>query len=236
MVETRPVRFAARHTTTVEAFDIPVAPSPHFGYTWSKRGIDIVAASALLLLLSPLLLLACIAIKLTSPGPLFFRQERYGRGGRTFRIWKLRTMVAEAEDRIAEAQEHLSAHGHDSNHHGPAFKSKDDPRVTPLGRVLRRTSLDEIPQLFNVLQGSMSLVGPRPLVRAEVDELTPEQVRRHAVKPGITCIWQTSGRSRVPYEQRMQMDLAYVDHRSLWLDLWLLLKTPLSVLKGDGAY
>ena len=207
---------------------------PHPGYTLSKRVIDVVGSLLLLAVLSPLLVGVAVIIRLTSRGPIIFRQERVGLDRRSFRAYKFRSMYRDAERRAAELRE-LAEGGSLSAVDAPAFKSAEDPRVTPIGRFIRKFSIDELPQLFNVLGGSMSFVGPRPLVQLEADQLTPEADVRHRVKPGITCIWQVSGRSEIAFDQRMAMDLEYVRRRSLWLDLLLLLKTPWVVFTARGA-
>jgi exopolysaccharide biosynthesis polyprenyl glycosylphosphotransferase len=194
-----------------------------------KRMIDVLLSAVLLVLLSAALLAAAIAIKLSSPGPVFFLQERIGLNKRKFRIYKLRTMVSNAEELQAglERRNELS---------GPVFKIKEDPRITPIGRFLRRSSIDELPQLFNVLKGDMSLVGPRPLpVRDYAGFNEDWQRRRFSVKPGITCLWQVNGRSGISFDQWMLLDLQYMDEWSLWLDLKILAKTIPAVFKGAGA-
>ncbi|HJT35772.1 MAG TPA: sugar transferase [Pirellulales bacterium] len=194
-----------------------------------KRALDVFGAGTGLLLLSPLMALLAAAVKLSSPGPVFFRQRRAGRGGRPFVIYKFRTMVADAE---ARQRELLSLNEQD----GPAFKIKRDPRVTRLGRLLRATSLDELPQLFNVLRGDMSLVGPRPLPCHESDACIGWRRRRLEVTPGLTCIWQVRGRSRVSFDEWMRMDLRYSGSRSLRHDLKLLIQTVWAVVRGTGAH
>ena len=194
-----------------------------------KRGLDIVVSSLLLILLLPLFIVVAIAIKLTSPGPLLFTQERIGINKRRFHVYKFRTMIPNAETLISrlEVQNEVS---------GPVFKIKDDPRITPIGRILRRTSIDEMPQLLNVLQGDMSLVGPRPLPVRDYEGFNKDwQRRRFSVRPGITCLWQVNGRSAIPFEQWMLLDLQYMDEWSLWLDFKILAKTVPAVLKGSGA-
>jgi lipopolysaccharide/colanic/teichoic acid biosynthesis glycosyltransferase len=223
------------HTATAPALGVSRAAAPHAGYEVAKRALDVVAAFALLIVASPALLAIALAVKWTSPGPVFFRQERYGLGGQPFSMLKFRTMVADAEQQ-AEALRAAALNGEIRAIDAPAFKSADDPRVTAVGRVLRRYSLDEIPQFLNVLKGDMTLVGPRPLVAAEALRVPADATVRHSVKPGLTCIWQTSGRSRVSYDERMAMDVEYVRTRSLKLDLILLLKTPLAAIRGDGAF
>ncbi len=193
-----------------------------------KRGIDIVGASIGLLILSPLLVLLAGAIKLTSPGPVFFRQRRSGLAGREFSIVKFRTMVNDAE---SQKHELLDMNEQD----GPAFKIANDPRVTYLGRWLRKTSVDELPQLWNVLRGEMSLVGPRPLPCQETACCERWQRRRLDVTPGLTCIWQVEGRSRVSFAEWARMDIRYIASRSFWRDAILLLRTAPAVLLRRGA-
>ena len=194
-----------------------------------KRALDISISLLLLLALAPLLAVVVLAIKLTSPGPIFFRQERIGLNKRRILIYKFRTMVSNAEKLMAK----LEAHNEVS---GPVFKIKNDPRVTRIGRFLRRSSIDELPQLFNVLKGDMSLVGPRPLPVRDYQGFNEDwQRRRFSVKPGITCLWQVNGRSSISFDQWMLLDLQYMDEWSLWLDLKILAKTVPAVLKGAGA-
>jgi len=194
-----------------------------------KRVLDAAVAAALLLVLSPLFLAVAIGIRLGGPGPVFFVQPRVGRNKRLFRMVKFRTMVVGAETRQAEL-EHLNEAA------GPVFKMTSDPRVTPLGRFLRRTSIDELPQLLNVLAGDMSLVGPRPLPVRDVDGFDQDwQRRRFSVRPGLTGLWQVSGRSSVPFERWMELDMRYIDQWSLWLDLRILAATIPAVLRGTGA-
>ena len=194
-----------------------------------KQALDIVLAAAALALLSPVLLLTCLAILLTMGRPLLFVQHRSGLNGRVFSMLKFRTMVRGAE----EQRDKLAAGGNEMS--GPVFKLKEDPRVTPLGRLLRSTSLDELPQLINVLRGEMSLVGPRPLPTKEQEQIRGWQQRRLSMKPGITGIWQVSGRNTVDFEDWMRMDLEYVDNWSLALDARLLLQTIPAVLSRKGA-
>ena len=194
-----------------------------------KRGIDVLLAGGLLIALMPVMLLIGLAIRIESAGPILFVHERIGLNKRKFRFIKFRSMVADAEERQA-ALEHLN------EVEGPVFKIRQDPRVTRVGRVLRRTSLDELPQLFNVLTGDMSLVGPRPLPRRDVDLFDPGvQRRRFSVKPGLTCLWQVSGRSNVPFAKWLELDLWYIGNWSLALDLKILLRTVPAVLRGTGA-
>jgi len=181
------------------------------------RAFDIVIAAAALAILSPLLLAAAIAIKLTSRGPVIYRQRRAGLAGKEFEMWKLRTMV-QGSDPVGVGK----------------VVYRDDPRVTATGRLLRRTSFDEIPNLVNVLRGEMSIVGPRPTIKAQVDGYTPHQKRRHEVLPGITGWAQVQGRAGIPWEERIELDVWYVDHRGPLLDLRILAKTAWLVLSGQG--
>jgi lipopolysaccharide/colanic/teichoic acid biosynthesis glycosyltransferase len=192
-----------------------------------KRCVDVVLGSVLLVLAAPVVAALALAVARDGHSP-WFRQVRAGRHGRPFRMWKLRTMVPDAASRRAE----LDAFNEVA---GPAFKMRRDPRVTPLGHWLRRWSLDELPQLWHVVRGEMSLVGPRPALPDEVARYTRAQRRRLAMRPGLTCIWQVSGRSDLDWDTWMRMDLAYVDEWSPWLDLWLLLRTVPAVLTGRGA-
>ncbi len=193
-----------------------------------KRVLDIVVSAAGLLLLSPLLALIALLIKATSPGPVLFSQERVGLHGRRFRCHKFRTMVVGAEGMQRDL-----AHLNEAD--GPVFKIRNDPRVTPVGRFLRKFSLDELPQLWNVLVGDMSLVGPRPPIPSEVEKYERWQRRRLSMRPGITCLWQISGRSELDFETWMRLDLQYIDHWSLTLDFVILLKTVPAVLSARGA-
>ena len=194
-----------------------------------KGAIDYVGAFLLLVLLLPAGLLVALAIKRDSPGPVFYRQERVGRGGEHFRIWKFRTMRVGADRELAE----LSS---DNERSGPLFKMKADPRVTRVGAHLRRLSLDEVPQLINVLSGHMSLVGPRPPLRSEVDQYDVHVHRRLLVKPGMTGLWQVSGRSDLDWDETVRLDLYYVENWSVALDAMILWKTVFEVVKGRGAY
>jgi len=194
-----------------------------------KRVLDVSVSLTLLLLCAPILLLTALAIKLTSPGPIFFTQRRLGLNKRPFSIYKFRTMVPGAEQKLREL-EHLNEVS------GPVFKIKADPRITPIGKMLRKTSIDELPQLFNVLEGAMSLVGPRPLPIRDYEGFNEDwQRRRFSVRPGITCLWQINGRNSIPFETWMQLDLQYIDKWSLWLDFQILARTIPAVLRGSGA-
>ena len=194
-------------------------------YEFFKRSIDIVCSLFGLVLLSPILLIIMVLIKLESKGPVIFSQERVGRYGNKFKMYKFRSMVVNAEELKAKlaAQNEMS---------GPMFKMKDDPRVTKVGKFIRKTSLDEIPQLVNVLKGDMSLVGPRPSLPKEVEQFEVWMHRRHDVKPGLTCYWQVSGRNNIDFEDWMKLDVKYVEERSFWGDIKLIFKTVF-VLFGD---
>jgi len=194
-----------------------------------KKGIDLVGAVVAFLVFGPLVMLpAAIIIKLTSPGPVLFKQVRCGLHGRLFTMYKFRSMVTNAEQLKSE----LEAFNEMS---GPVFKLAKDPRVTRFGRFIRKTSIDELPQLFNVLKGEMSLVGPRPPIPSEVEKYDPWQRRRLSMKPGLTCLWQISGRNRIGFDEWMRLDLKYIDSWSLWLDFQILLRTIPVVIVGFGA-
>jgi len=194
---------------------------------FSKRAVDVAGAAAGIVALAPVFVICALAVKLTSRGPVFFRQPRVGQSERLFDCLKFRTMRVGAHAQ----QELLRAN---STQDGPAFKIPQDPRVTPVGRFLRKFSLDELPQLFNVLVGDMSLVGPRPPIPTEVDKYTWWQRRRVSVKPGLTCVWQVYGRNRVSFKRWVEMDLYYIDNWSLWLDLKLIAHTFRAVMRGTG--
>lgn len=194
-----------------------------------KRAMDITVAIGALVVSAPLIALAALGIACVSPGSPFFTQERVGRDGRAFRLFKLRTMIEGA---------HLI---HDELHpfsevDGPVFKIRNDPRLHPLGKMLRRTSIDELPNLFNVLRGDMSIVGPRPPLPREVARYDAFARRRLTVKPGITCLWQISGRSNLSFDEWMRLDNTYIDTWSPWGDFVILLKTVPAVLRGEGAH
>ena len=196
----------------------------------AKRALDVVGSALGLIVLLPVLLVLALLSKLTSRGPILFAQERCGLGGRRFRFYKLRTMVQDAEARKAALESR-------NEMKGPIFKIRCDPRITPLGRVLRKLSLDELPQLWNVLRGDMSLVGPRPPTPNEVERYTARQVQRLSVMPGITGLWQVSGRSDiVDFERWVDLDLRYAQTWSMWLDLRILLKTVVVVALVRGAH
>ena len=196
-------------------------------YQSVKRTLDVVGAFGLLVLFSPLMAGTWLVLFVTTRGKPIFRQVRLGYRGRPFTVYKFQTMVPDAA---------LIQHQVKNEKDGPIFKNRHDSRITPIGRFLRSTSIDEMPQLFNVLAGQMSLVGPRPPICKEVTQYEPWQRRRLAVKPGLTCLWQVSGRSEIAFEQWVRMDLWYTRHQSLLVDLGLLLRTPWSVLSRHGAY
>lgn len=196
---------------------------------FAKRGMDIVLSLIALVVLAPILIAAMVAVRLSSPGPALFVQERIGLGGKPFKMLKIRSMHADAE-RQRERYEALNECD------GPVFKLRRDPRITTVGRVLRKFSLDELPQLVNVLRGEMSLVGPRPPLPVEWATYGDLERRRLLVTPGITGIWQVSGRSDIDFSEWIEMDLAYIRSWSLWLDLALLVRTIPAVLSGRGAY
>ena len=194
-----------------------------------KRLLDFTLAIILLFLLLPLFLLIPLLIKITSTGPVFFVQERVGLSKRRFRLYKFRTMVSDAEKMQSELEQFNEVSG-------PVFKINDDPRITKVGKLLRKTSLDELPQLFNVLRGDMSLVGPRPLPERDYNGFDHDwHRRRFSVRPGITCLWQIGGRNGIPFDRWMELDMEYIDNWSLWMDLKILLGTIPAVLKGSGA-
>ena len=204
-------------------------PRPEGWPMVAKRTLDLVGSGVLLVLLSPLLAVVALLIRRSSNGPVFFLQERVGYNKRTFKIYKFRTMVPDAEKLQAELEDQNEAGG-------PVFKIKDDPRITPIGKFLRRSSIDELPQLINVFKGDMSLVGPRPLPVRDYQGFNEDwQRRRFSVRPGITCLWQVTGRSSITFDQWMRLDLQYLDEWSFWLDLKILARTVPAVLKGSGA-
>ncbi|MFO0808797.1 MAG: sugar transferase [Gemmataceae bacterium] len=196
-----------------------------------KRIIDLVGTLLMTIALTPFLLLIAALIKGHDGGPILFWQTRVGRKGRCFAFPKFRSMVVNAEDLLEKVKGH--------NHHGDdgiTFKMKRDPRVTPIGRFIRKYSIDELPQLWCILMGDMSLVGPRPPLPREVDLYSPAQLRRLEVAPGLTCLWQVEGRGDLPFEKQVELDVRYVETRSLWLDFKLLFRTIPAVLAGKGAY
>ena len=195
-------------------------------YIVSKRIIDIIGSLAGLIFLSPLFLIVAILIKLEDPkGKVFFSQERNGKYPATFKMYKFRSMVHNAEELLEKLKDQ-------NEQTGPVFKMKEDPRITRVGKFIRKTSIDELPQLFNVLMGDMSLVGPRPPIPREVEQYTTYQMQRLGVKPGLTCLWQVGGRNSVDFDGWVELDIEYIQKRSLWLDIKLIIKTVF-VLFGD---
>ena len=196
-------------------------------YLFIKRSIDIICSLAGIIVLSPIFLIVAVLIKIEDPkGSIFFCQERNGQHPNTFKMYKFRSMVNNAEELLKDLQ-------HKNEQTGPAFKMADDPRITKVGKFIRKTSLDELPQLFNILKGDMSLVGPRPPIPREVREYNSYQMQRLLVKPGLTCIWQVSGRNNIGFDEWVDMDLEYIKTRNLLLDIKLILKT-VKVLFGDS--
>ena len=196
-----------------------------------KRGLDIIGSIGAMCLFSPIFILTALLIKLEDGGPVFFRQQRVGAGGRLFGIWKFRSMVINAD----QIKDHLLQ----DNQHGQAgvtFKMKNDPRITKVGKWIRKLSIDEFPQFYNVLHGDMSLVGPRPPVPREVATYQASHLRRLRVKPGITCLWQIGGRADIDFEGQVRLDLQYIRSSSVLFDIVILLKTLPAVLFGKGAY
>lgn len=199
------------------------------GYRVTKRAFDLIVGSGILFLLLPVIPLVALMIRLDSAGPVFYRQERVGMGGRPFRFYKFRSMRADSDRLRAELEAHNELKG-------PAFKMKNDPRVTAVGQFLRRSSLDEIPQIFNVLKGDMSIVGPRPALPSEVARYEAWHRRRLDVKPGITCLWQVAGRSQVGFDEWMRLDIEYMSRRSMRTDVAIFVKTIPAVIARRGAY
>lgn len=195
-------------------------------YIFCKRAMDIIGSLAGIILLSPLLLIIAIAIKIDDPkGSIIFSQQRCGEDNKLFQMYKFRSMVSNAEELLEELRSQ-------NEMDGPVFKIKDDPRITKVGKFIRKTSVDELPQLFNILKGDMSIVGPRPAIPHEVAEYNDYQRQRLLVKPGLTCIWQVSGRNSIGFDEWVDMDLEYIEKRNLWMDIKLIFKT-VGVLFGD---
>ena len=195
-------------------------------YLFFKRAMDIIGSLCGIILLSPLLIIVALAIKIEDPkGSIFFSQQRCGKDNKLFPMYKFRSMVSNAEELLEELMEH-------NEMDGPVFKIKDDPRITRVGKFIRKTSIDELPQLFNIFMGHMSIVGPRPAIPHEVAEYSHYHKQRLLVKPGLTCIWQVSGRNSIGFDEWMEMDLEYIEKRDLWMDIKLIFKT-VGVLFGD---
>jgi lipopolysaccharide/colanic/teichoic acid biosynthesis glycosyltransferase len=213
----------------------PVAAS-HVGslrfsaYEFVKRGLDIVASLGALIVLAPFLALIALAVKLQDGGSILYAHTRVGKNGRHFRFYKFRSMIRDADrlkSQLASLNEHTDPR---------TFKIKRDPRITPIGRIIRRYSLDELPQFFNILKGDMTLVGPRPALPCEVALYSAEDKRRLEVTPGLTCLWQIRGRGNLPFSQQVQLDIEYIEKRGLLLDLEILAQTLPAVVSGRGAY
>ena len=217
----------ATPATEVLPFETP-APEG-FYLRFGKRALDVVGSFGALLVLMPVVALLALIVKLTSHGPVLYRSTRIGKGGQPFTFYKLRSMVKDAELK----RQHIS---HMNEADGPVFKIARDPRITGIGRFMRSTSLDEVPQFWNVLKGDMSLVGPRPPIPQEVAQYEPWQLRRLDVHPGLTCLWQISGRSRIGFQEWMRLDLEYIKHQSFMMDIKILLRTIPAVLSREGAY
>lgn len=201
----------------------------HQIYLFIKRLMDIVGASIGIIITAPIMLVVATLVKLEDPkGPILFSQMRNGEYPKTFKMYKFRSMYVDAEERLEELM-HLNEQS------GPAFKIKEDPRITKVGRFIRKTSLDELPQLFNVLKGDMSLVGPRPALPREVEQYTTYQKQRLFVKPGLTCIWQVSGRNNIGFDEWVELDIQYIKTRNLWLDIKLILLTIPAMLGDENA-
>lgn len=196
-------------------------------YEFFKRATDIVCSGLAIVVLSPLLAAVATAVK-SDKGPALFSQTRIGRDGIPFKMYKFRSMCVDAEAKKAELQSKNEADG-------PVFKMENDPRVTPVGKIIRRTSLDELPQLFNIFKGDMSIVGPRPPLENEVEEYTSYDIQRLKVKPGLTCVWQCSGRSNVGFREWMDMDMEYIKNRNYFYDWFIIFKTVPAVLRSEGA-
>ena len=195
-------------------------------YLFFKRAMDIIGSLCGIILLSPLLIIVALAIKIEDPkGSVFFSQKRCGKDNKLFPMYKFRSMVSNAEELLEELMEH-------NEMDGPVFKIKEDPRITRVGKFIRKTSIDELPQLFNILRGDMSIVGPRPAIPHEVAEYSHYHKQRLLVKPGLTCIWQVSGRNSIGFDEWVDMDLEYIEKRNLWMDIKLIFKT-VGVLFGD---
>jgi len=207
--------------------------APVEGVSRVKRALDLVLATLALVGSAPVLLIAAALVRLSSPGPVLFRQVRIGRGERPFTMFKLRTMYADSDEQASREFNMRELLGEAEPGSDGVFKVENDPRIVPVARFLRWYSIDELPQLLNVLRGEMSLVGPRPSLPWEVELYSPEQRRRHECLPGLTGLWQVSGRNRLSMPQMLSLDLEYVERQSLWLDLWILWRTLSAVLAGD---
>ncbi|WP_026514186.1 sugar transferase [Butyrivibrio sp. LB2008] len=198
-------------------------------YKWVKRAFDVIAACVALVLLSPVFLITAIAIFVEDGGPIFFTQQRAGKDMQSFTIYKFRSMYKNAEDLFEKMQEQNEQTGH-------AFKIKDDPRVTHVGKFIRRFSIDELPQLFNIIKGDMSVVGPRPILYEQMEACNAYEKQRLIVKPGLTCYWQVCGRAKIKWDQWVELDLKYIQDMSIKKDIELIIRTFPAVFGQDGAY
>ena len=225
-----PIVIAPEHSKLQVSFQQHATPTvDSAGYRILKRAVDIIGSLTGLILLSPIMLVAAIAVKLTDGGDVVFTQNRVGKNGRVFKMFKFRSMIANAD---AMKEQLIEANEHGDNR---TFKILNDPRITRVGRIIRRLSVDELPQLYNVFLGDMSLVGPRPSITSEVEMYEPADFQRLSVKPGITCVWQVSGRSNLEFGDQLRLDLEYIEKRSLGFDLLLIALTIPAVLRGEGA-
>lgn len=214
--------------TQEQDYPIP-SESKWFVYQIVKRFFDIVLSVLALILLSPVFLITAVIIKLDSKGPVIYSQQRIGKNGRPFKLYKFRSMYPDAEEMLKTIR-------HLNEADGPVFKIAHDPRVTRVGRFIRKVSIDELPQLVNIMKGEMSIVGPRPPLLNEVEQYTPYQMQRLEALPGLTCYWQISGRSDLSFDKWVALDLKYISERSIWVDFIIILKTVPVVLFGLGAY
>jgi len=201
----------------------------HYAYAFIKRFFDLFLSVSAFILLSPVFLFTAIAIKLESKGPVIYTQPRASKNGKTFKMYKFRSMCLDAEAKLKELQ-------HLNEKDGPVFKISNDPRVTKVGRFIRKKSIDELPQLINIIKGDMSIVGPRPPLLNEVEKYTPYQMQRLEVKSGLTCYWQISGRSNIGFNEWVNLDLKYIKERNIFIDFKIILKTFMTVVLGCGAY
>lgn len=210
-------------------YEILTKSEKRFFYETTKRIVDVIGSLIGIILLSPIFIITAIAIKLDSKGPIFFIQERCGKNGQVFKMFKFRSMCIDAEKKLEELKKK-------NEMTGPAFKMKDDPRITRVGKFIRKTSIDELPQLFNVLLGDMSLVGPRPPIVREVKQYNLYQMQRLLVKPGLTCYWQVMGRNNInDFNEWVELDIKYIRERSFWLDMKLIFKTFFVLFGDDNA-
>ncbi len=221
-------QYSVLNRSSMDAEVLLATPRPVPYAIW-KRTLDVVASTILLLLLFPLFLIIALAVKLTSRGPVFYKSDRVGLGGQSIDFVKFRTMCMDADAKLAE----LKAQNEKD---GPIFKIKNDPRTTKVGRILRKFSLDELPQLISVLKGDMSMVGPRPPLKREVALYDARTMQRLTIKPGITCYWQVMGRSDLSFEEWIDLDMKYIEEMTFWVDMKIMLLTPSAVFKGKGAY